>query len=100
VKNIQVVDGAPNCAYSIFAVSEKTFKAIFPGEGQDIEFVEDFIRRAGKRRAGELLNPVWQKRFEKKSVNGIHGTLFYELEIKKRFYPTKRETDLDRIKAR
>jgi hypothetical protein len=34
---------------------------------------------------------------EKRSVNGIHGTLFYELKDKKRFYPTKHETDLDAI---
>ena len=100
MKNIQVIDGATNCAYSVFAVSEKIFKAIFPEDGQDIEFVEDFIRRVGKKKAGELLTPVWKNRLEKGDVVGIHGTLFYELETKKVFYPTKRETDLDRLRAR
>jgi hypothetical protein len=100
LKNIQVIDGATNCAYSIFAVSDRAFKAIFPGNGQDIEFIEDFIRRAGQRKAGEILKPIWQHRIEKKNVTGIHGTLFYELKTKKRFYPTKHETDLDAIRAR
>ena len=100
MKNIQVVDGATNCAYDIFAVSANTFKAIFPGDGQDIEFFEDFVRRVGEEKAGELLTPVWQNRVEKVDVSGINGTLFYELEVKKQFYPTKRESDLDRKRAR
>ncbi len=100
MKNIQVIDGAINCAYSIFSASDKTFKVIFPGNGQNIEFVNDLVRRVGKKRAGELLSPIWQKRVEKNSVKGIHGTLFYELETKKPFYPTKRETDLDANRSR
>lgn len=100
MKNVQVIDGATNCTYSVFAVSEETFKAIFPEDGQDIEFVEDLIRREGENRAGELLTPVWKNRLEKKDIVGIHGTLFYELEMKKAFYPTKREADLDRLRAR
>ncbi len=97
MKNIQVIDGAENCAYSIFAISDRGFKWIFPRAGQDIEFIEDFIRRVGKKKASEVLSPIWKNRLEKRSVNGIHGTLFYELKDKKRFYPTKHETDLDAI---
>ena len=97
VKNIQVIDGAENCAYSIFAVSDRAFKAIFPGDGQDIEFIEDFIRRVGRKKASQILAPIWRRRIDKQNANGIHGTLFYQLKSKKRFYPTKRETDLDAI---
>jgi hypothetical protein len=31
---------------------------------------------------------------DKKSVAGIHGTLFCGLEIKKRYYPSKREAEM------
>ena len=95
MKNIQVIDGAVNCTYSIFEVSDDTFSLIFPGEGQNIEFVEDLIGRLGEEKAGEILEPVWKHRVEKHDVVGIHGILFFELGFKKKFYPNKRESDLD-----
>jgi hypothetical protein len=96
VKNIQVIDGADNCAYDIYAASDDDFAALFPGDGQDIEFIEDFLKRVKKARAQEILTRLWTAPADKKKLRGIHGTLFYQLErTKKRFYPTKRETDLD-----
>ena len=38
MKNIQVIDGANNCSYDIFAVTDDEFKILFPDPGQDIEF--------------------------------------------------------------
>lgn len=32
---------------------------------------------------------------KKATIHGIHGTLFYQLEFKKRYYPTKK--NLERI---
>jgi hypothetical protein len=93
MKNIQVIDGADNCAYSVFAATDKIFDEIFPGEGQDVEFVDDFFARVGKKRAAELLKPLWKLRLEKHRIRGIHGTLFYQLNHKKEFYPNKREDD-------
>jgi len=97
MKNIQVIDGADNCAYSIFAATNKTFAEIFPGKGQDVEFIDDFFARVGKKRAAELLKPLWKLRLEKPHVQGIHGTLFYQLEHKKKYYPNKREDDFDKV---
>jgi len=94
MKNIQVIDGADNCAYSVFQASDKTFKEIFPGKGQDIEFIDDFFDRVGKRRAAKLLQPLWKGYQDKRQISGIHGTLFYELKFKRKFYPTKREIDI------
>jgi hypothetical protein len=94
MKNILVIDGALNCAYNIYASSNETFKEIFPGKSQDIEFIEDFFARVGKKRAAKLLKPLWENRQEKHLARGIHGTLFYELKFKKKFYPNKREEDL------
>lgn len=96
MKNIQVIDGAMNCAYSIYSVTEEEFKFLFPEPGQDIEFIEDVIERSGDERVGKVMMPVWKRGWvEKTEVRGIHGTLFYELSWKKKFYPTKRETDFD-----
>ena len=58
MKNIQIIDGANNCAYSICKASDETFSLIFPFLGQDIEFVEDFVKRVGEKKAGEILEAV------------------------------------------
>ena len=49
---------------------------------------------AGKKRAGEILNRLWLAPVNKNTVRGIHGTLFYELDHKKPFYPTKKESEM------
>ena len=93
--NVQIIDGAKNCTYSIFAMTAGEFKAIFPEDGQDIEFIEDVVERLGRRRAGPLLTRVWTRPVEKRCVQGIHGTLFYQLAgVKRRFYPTKKEKEM------
>lgn len=93
-KNVQVIDGAMNCAYDVFPASEADFAVLFP-EGQDIEFIEDFWRRVDVKKAEGIMRRLYAKRADKKAIHGIHGTLFYQLEFKKQFYPTKRESDLD-----
>jgi hypothetical protein len=73
VKYIQIIDGADNCTYDIFEATDDEFAAIFPDD-TDIEFVEDFYERAGEEVARATLDPIWQRRVNKKAVNGIHGT--------------------------
>ena len=69
------------------------FALLFPGNGQDVEFAEDFFARAGD--AGKAVwDRLWTSRADKKSIHGIHGTLFCGLEVKKRFYPAKRESEM------
>lgn len=92
MKNIQVIDGADNCTYDIYAATEREFSLIFPS-GQDIEFIDDFVQRVGKRRARKVLDALWQRRQNKKEIRGVHGTLFYELGFKKKYYPTKKEDE-------
>jgi hypothetical protein len=41
MKNIQVIDGADNCTFSIFQATDEEFAAIFPQSGQDIQLSED-----------------------------------------------------------
>ncbi len=80
MKNIQVIDGAINCAYDIYAATEEDFLLIFPGSGQDIQFIEDI---KDQESAVQALSRLWQKRLSKPDIQGIHGTLFYELPAKK-----------------
>jgi hypothetical protein len=94
VKNIQVVDGADNCTYSIFSLEQDEFEEIFVGD-HDIEFADEVVERLGEARARAILDGLWKRPVDKKSVSGIHGTLFYELERKKRFYPARREDQMD-----
>ena len=70
------------------------FDIIFPDDGQDIEFIEDFISRVGEDLAGKIIMSTWNGAIDKKDVRGIHGTLFYDSLYKKRFYPNKKESDL------
>ena len=89
MKNVQVIDGADNCSYPIFAFTDEEFSSIFPN-GQDISFIEDVVARLGEERVSK-----WQwLSVDKKGVQGIHGTLFYQLEEKKKYYPNRLETDI------
>jgi hypothetical protein len=48
MKNIQIIDGAENCTFSIFQATEEEFQVIFPKADQDIEFSEDLFGRLMK----------------------------------------------------
>jgi hypothetical protein len=94
VKNIQVIDDARNCTYSVFAASDKDFEALFPA-GTDIAFPDEITDRLGDRRGGSLLAKLWARPVDKKSAQDIHGTLFYDLDYKKKLYPDRREAGMD-----
>jgi len=93
MKNIQVIDGALNTTYSVFAVSNSVFKKLFPEKGQDIEFAGEAIAWLGKKIAVPVFASIWKRKLKKSSAVGIHGTLFFDLAYKKEYYPTKREAD-------
>jgi hypothetical protein len=96
MKNILVIDGANNCAYDIFAASEQLFGVIFPMDGQDIAFIDEVIATAASEdELDEMMKDLWKRPVRKASVQGIHGTLFYQLEFKKTYYPNRRDSDLD-----
>ncbi len=94
MKNIQVIDGAGNCTYPIYSVSEEDFYKIFPEKGQDVEFIDDFTSRVGEREADKVCSRLWKTEIHKKKVKGIHGTLFHELDYKKKYYPNKKEKNM------
>ena len=94
MKNVQVIDGADNCTYSIYAFTNEEFLTIFSAPGQDVEFIEDALERLGIEALDATLEKVWARPVRKPDVVGVHGTLFYELARKKRFYPSKSERDV------
>src|SRR5580658_1972971 len=86
MKNIQIIDGAVNCVYDIFAATEDEFATIFP-PGQDVAFAEDVWARENAAALEAVFESIWQRRIAKPSALGIHGTLFYGLPEKKIYYP-------------
>ena len=94
MKNVLIIDGAENCEYEIFAMTEDEFKVVFPGDRQNVEFIEDLVDRIGDDGVASLFKPVWRREVEKPDVMGIHGTLFYQLYSKKKFYPTKNDREM------
>jgi len=95
VKTILVVDGAENCAYDHFQASDQFFALLFPGDQQDVEFIEDFCDRHINDDLEAEFAQLWARPVHKREVNGIDGILFYGLLSKKIFYPNKRDSDLD-----
>ena len=89
MKNVQIIDGADNCTFSVFQATDEEFAWLFPEPGQDIQFAEDVVVPAGR-----TLAELWGRPIRKADVVGIHGTLFYEFEKKRRHFPaSKREQD-------
>ncbi len=46
MKNIQIIDGARNCTFSIFQATDEEFLLVFPEPGQDIQYAEDLEHAA------------------------------------------------------
>lgn len=88
MKNIQVIDGAQNCVYDIFAATEEEFALVFPA-GTDIAFINEVYERGDPQVLDAAFDNIWGRPVVKSQAQGIHGILFYELEEKKAFYPTR-----------
>ena len=97
MKNIQVIDGASNCTFSIFQATNLEFRLIFPEPDQEIQFAEDLVKSPNRRAINSALDKIWQRPIRKREANGIHGTLFYQLQRYKQYYKTNREDGIDRL---
>ncbi len=92
MKNIQVIDGAVNCVYDIFQATDEEFSAIFP-KGEDVAFIDEVWEKGEKELLGKVFSALWTRRIPKVQANGIHGLLFYQLESKKPYYPSRRDEE-------
>lgn len=92
MKNIQVIDGAENTVYDIFAATDDEFALIF-SEGQDIAFINEVYDHGNQEALDIAFKDIWGRRIPKREANGIHGLLFYGLEEKKVYYPTRKDEE-------
>lgn len=92
MKNIQVIDGALNAVYDIFQATDEEFSLIF-SRGEGIAFIDEVIARGVRTDLDAAFTRIWKRRLPKARAMGIHGVLFYELEHKKQYYPTRRDEE-------
>lgn len=92
MRNIQIIDGADNAVFDIFAATEEEFALIFPS-GQDVAFIDEVQARIEQAALDVAFAAIWSRRVPKAKAMGIHGILFYELEKKKVYYPTRRDEE-------
>lgn len=92
MKNIQVIDGADNSVFDVFAATEEEFALIFP-QGQDVAFIEEVMACGPEKQLDEAFTCIWERRIPKRDAMGIHGLLFYELDHKMQYYPTRRDEE-------
>ncbi len=91
MKNIQVIDGATNSVFEIYAVPDELFSMVFP-KGTDVAFEADLLKKFPQD--GRLKN-LYKRRLKKKSVRGIHGTLHLDLShCDPNYFPTRRESEV------
>lgn len=92
MKNIQIIDGALNAVFDIFAATADEFALIFPG-GQDIAFIDEVMARGPEEGLNAAFSNIWKRRVPKAKAMGIHGVLFYGLEHKKQYYPSRKDEE-------
>ncbi len=92
MKNIQIIDGAQNCVYDIFSATNEEFALVF-SEGKDIAFIDEIYAKGDRQLLDVAFQNIWLRRVKKSEVSGIHGIIFYELEKKKIYYPTRRDEE-------
>jgi hypothetical protein len=95
VKNIQVIDGALNCTFSVFQATDEEFALLFPERGQEIQYAEDLALLPQQKKVRAAWGHLWERPIRKRDANGIHGTMFYELERYKSYYHAKREDGIE-----
>jgi hypothetical protein len=92
MKNIQVIDGAVNSVYDIFQATEEEFSLIFPS-GEDVAFIDEVYQRGPGKELAAAFKRIWKRRIRKRDAMGIHGLLFFELDVKMKYYPTRRDEE-------
>lgn len=92
MKNIQIIDGAQNCVYDIFAATDEEFALVFPN-GTDIAFIDEVYTNGDKQLLDAAFKNIWLRPVKKSEAQGIHGIIFYELEEKKAYYPTRKDEE-------
>jgi len=92
MKNIQIIDGADNCVYDIFAATDDEFSLIFPNH-TDIAFINEVYEKGDAVILDAAFRNIWKRRVSKRDVVGIHGIIFYESDGKMIYYPSRKDDE-------
>jgi hypothetical protein len=95
MKNIQVIDGALNCTFSVFQATDEEFALLFPEPQQDIQYSEDLVGLPRQAEVEAAIRRIWDRPIRKQDAQGIHGTIFYGLGRYKSYYRANREEAID-----
>lgn len=91
MKNIMLIDGASNCTFDVYRISEEHFKYLFPNEGQELEYIDALIEQHGEDPVDEAIKGIFEYCYMNKSwIEGIHGTLIYEYPQRRVHFPSLR----------
>jgi hypothetical protein len=99
MRNIQFISARDRTSYPIYAATEEEFAQIFPRARQNVAFNWEIIGRLGTRRAARLFKAIRRRKVEKDKVRGIHGTLFNDLFVKRRYFLTLNDTEIRVIRG-
>ena len=92
MKNIQVIDSADNSVYDIFQATDEEFSLIYP-IGEDVAFIDEVYARGPSKELGAAFERIWKRRIPKRNAMGIHGLLYFELDFKMKYYPTRKDEE-------
>ena len=51
------------------------------------------MARGPERYLDEAFTHIWKRRIPKRDAMGIHGILFYEMDHKKEYYPSRQDEE-------
>jgi hypothetical protein len=89
MKNIQVIDGAENAIYDIFAATDEEFDLIFPS-GQDIAFSDEVWQREPKASLEAAFAEIWKRPVRKRDAIGIQVYCSMDSRIRRSIIPLAR----------
>ena len=72
MKHIEIVDGALNSRFELYAVTDQVFDLLFPIEKDEI-YLEDLSKELQENAA--FWDQVYAREVDRRTVQGIHGIL-------------------------
>ena len=72
MKHIEIVDGALNSRFELYAVTDQIFDLLFPADEDEI-YLEDLSKELQEDAA--FWDQVYAREVDRRTVQGIHGIL-------------------------
>ncbi|MFD1156215.1 hypothetical protein [Undibacterium aquatile] len=78
MKNIQIIDGADNSVFDIFAAAEEEFSLIF-ADGHDVAFIDELMASGPESELDDAFNRIWTRRIPHARCNGYPRHSFFRV---------------------